>query len=68
MKDAKLTQEEVEFLSGDSTKNRAQRRKRKINRLFTRKGYYDYLNAIKITRKKNGKVKHKYVLLDRKSV
>ena len=64
----KLTAEEFELISGQDAKNREQRRKRKVNRLFTRKGYYDHLNAIKIVRKKNGKIKHKYVLLERKSV
>lgn len=68
MKDAKLTQEELEFLGGEETKNRAQRRARKVNRLFTREGFYSHLNAIKITRKKNGKIKQKYVHLHKKDV
>lgn len=68
MVNERLTEEEVDLIAGEGGKNRAQRRARRVNRLFTRKGYYEYLNAIKITRKKNGKTKHKYVLIDRKGV
>lgn len=49
-------------------KNRAQRRKRVINRLFTRKGYIQHLNAIRVIRRKNGVTKTKYVHLDKEEV
>jgi ABC-type sugar transport system ATPase subunit len=40
--------------------NRAERRKRKVNRLFTRRGFYDNLKAIKVVRKKHGKIRTKF--------
>lgn len=71
MVNEKLTQEEVDLISGESTKNRAQRRQAKFKRvtnLFTKKGYIPHLNAIRIVRKRNNKKHIKYVLLDRKGV
>lgn len=41
--------------------NRAARRKKNRNRLFTRKGFIERIWAIRIVRKKNGKKKTKYV-------
>lgn len=46
---------------GFIAKNRAWRRKKKVTRLFTRKGFIERLWAIRIVRKRNGKIKTKYI-------
>lgn len=45
--------------------NRKYRRRKIVNRLYTRKGYINYLNAIRITRIKHGKTTIKYINLNK---
>jgi hypothetical protein len=42
-------------------KNRAHRRRTIENNIFRRKGFIEYLGAIKIKRLKKGKISYKYV-------
>ena len=60
---------QIMFLNGKMvTMNRANRRLKEPNNIFTREGFIEYLSAIKITRKKAGKIKHKYVKIDSNKV
>ena len=46
------------------TKNRRHKRRKIVNRLYTRKGYIAHLDAIRIVRRKHGKTTVKYVKIN----
>jgi len=50
--------------NGMVVKNRLYRRKKIESNLFRKKGFIAHLNAVKITRKKNGKTKTKLFFID----